>query len=322
MSERLALLSASPWRALGIGLLCFAAAAAPIGHVTVHPMDTGEALLNPGMGWVFHHFDNTIRSYGPPLGDNYAGQDFPGLKVAYLRLAWSYLEPEEGQFNWAVVDSVAQRYIDAGRDVAFRFTCFETEIPFATPEWVKTAGAKGTWWVYGKGCVEHPEDHPDARWEPDYADPIFLDRLDHFLAAAAARYDGLPHVAFVDIGSLGVWGEGHPCAKDYPLSVYQTHIVLHFKHFRKTLLVGMDDWQPTRILRARGSYTMAFRVGPVPEFIGVPLQVKAGVWIPGEGGRDLPEGRLLPSHALPDRRVLLGTLTTKADGSADFVAAA
>jgi hypothetical protein len=171
---------------------------------TVHPEDTGEALENPSMGWVFHHFDNSIRQYGPPLGPSYEGEGFPGLSVAYLRLAWSYLEPEDGVFDWSLVDTVAQRYIRAGRLVAFRFTCFESGDVYATPKWLKDAGVGGRWFLYGKGIVE--EGTPQATWEPDYDDPLFLEKLDRFLGAAARRYDGSPHVAFVDIGSIGIWG--------------------------------------------------------------------------------------------------------------------
>ena len=46
--------------------------------------------------------------------------DFPGVNVVYLRLAWSYIEPEEGKFNWSVVDTPAQRWIAKGKQVAFR----------------------------------------------------------------------------------------------------------------------------------------------------------------------------------------------------------
>jgi hypothetical protein len=164
--------------------------------VTVHPQDTGTALENPGMGWVFHHYDNNIAGYGPPLGPGYAGTDFPGLTVCYLRLPWAYLEPEEGRFDWSVVDTPAQRYIAAGRQIAFRFTCCESGLKYATPEWVRKAGAKGYEWENGK------------LWEPDYDDPIYLQKLEKFLAAAGARYDGSPHVAFVDIGTSASGARG------------------------------------------------------------------------------------------------------------------
>ena len=213
----------------------------------VHPEDHGKALLNPGMGWVFHHFDNSIHAYGPPLGPEYAGEGFPGLDVAYLRLGWSYLEPEEGKFNWSVVDTVAQRYIKQGHKIALRLTCFESEIRFATPRWVKDAGAKGYWWIYGKGRVDTGDD-PKARWEPDYEDPVFLEKLERFLAAAGERYDGrsplAKSVAFVDVGSIGIWGEGNPVSRRYDASMYKRHIDLHRKYFPNTLLAAQDDWRP------------------------------------------------------------------------------
>lgn len=302
-------------------LLCssgFLPAAEP-GWVVVRPEDTGEALENPSMGWVFHHFDNSIHQYGPPLRPSYAGEGFPGLSVAYLRLAWTYLEPEDGVFDWSPVDTVAQRYIRAGRQIAFRFTCFESGNTYATPKWLKHAGVGGRWFVHGKGVVE--EGTPGATWEPDYDDPLFLEKLDRFLAAAARRYDGNPRVAFIDIGSIGIWGEGNPCTRPYPLSMYKTHIDLYFKHFKKTLLVGMDDWRPRTDLRAPGVHETAFMIRDAEELRGRAMHVRIGLWLPDERGKALPQGRLLPASALPDRRVEVGKLTLDSQGRMTFAAA-
>ena len=113
--------------------------------VVVHPRDSGAALDNPGMGWVFHYYDNGIRNYGSRLEPSDTVDEFPGLTVVYLRLAWSYLEPEEGRFNWSVVDTPAQRWIARGKKVALRFTTSETgQQIYATPEWVRKAGAQAT----------------------------------------------------------------------------------------------------------------------------------------------------------------------------------
>jgi hypothetical protein len=73
---------------------------------------------------------------------------------------------------------------------------------------------------------------------------VFLDKLDHFLAAIAARYDGNPEVAFVDVGSLGVWGEGHTGAstrRPIKPETVKRHIDLYKRHFHKTLLAANDD---------------------------------------------------------------------------------
>ncbi|MCZ7597178.1 MAG: hypothetical protein M5U09_04640 [Gammaproteobacteria bacterium] len=108
-------------------------------------------------------------------------------------------------------------------------------MPYATPKWVEEAGAKGHHYVPGKGIDPGGGTH----WEPDYDDPIFLEKLDHFLAAAGARYDGRPEVAFIDVGTFGVWGEGHTfhtTKLGYTAETVIRHIDLHRKHFPRTLL--------------------------------------------------------------------------------------
>ena len=172
--------------------------------VVVHPADDGRALVNPDMGWTMHYYSNIPQNYGSLLepGDDCAL--FPGCSTVYLRIPWAYLEPEEGVYNWAALDTPAQRWIARGGQVAFRITCSESWLRFATPEWVKRAGAKGVFYDFGKGSA------PDGRnWDPDFVDPVFLAKLENFLKAFAARYDGRPEVAFMDIGTYGMWGEGH-----------------------------------------------------------------------------------------------------------------
>ena len=112
-------------------------------RISVRPEETGVALLNPGMGWVFHHYDNDLVHYGTDLAPSDTVEEFPGASVVYLRLAWSYLEPEEGKFDWSVVDTPAQRWIRRGKQLAFRFSCSESsrDQPYATPRWVEEAGA-------------------------------------------------------------------------------------------------------------------------------------------------------------------------------------
>ena len=211
------------------------------GAVTVRPQDDGRALINPDMGWTMHYYSNTPSNYGPTLEPGDAMAWFPGCSVCYLRIPWAYIEPEEGVFNWSALDTPAQRWIDRGGQVAFRITCSESWLRFATPEWVKKAGAKGVFWDYGKGP------NPNGKfWDPDFADPVFLAKLENFLRAFAKRYDGRPEVAFMDIGTYGLWGEGHTGASSrIPQAQMDVdvkkHIDLHVKCFPNTKLVISDD---------------------------------------------------------------------------------
>lgn len=221
-----------------MSIFCFPAAFAD--WVTVQPQDNGQALVNPQMGWKLNFYSNLLPNYGSKLALSDTLDDFPGLSCIYLRLPWCYIEPEEGVFDWSVVDAPAQRWIDKGLQVAFRFTVSESWMRYATPAWVEKAGAKGHNFTYGKGAIDN-----GVFWEPIYDDPVFLEKYERFLEAAAARYDGNPHVAFIDVGSFGVWGEGHTFASTkimYPAEVVKKHIDLYAKHFKATLLAANDDF--------------------------------------------------------------------------------
>jgi hypothetical protein len=235
-----------PHLAMTVALLA-APSSAPVGaqtpaRVAVHPTDDGRALVNPGMGWVLHHFDNSLDNYGSRLEAADPLDDFPGLSTVYLRLAWSYLEPAEGCFDWPLVDTPAQRWIARGKKVALRFSASEGARGVGTPLWVKAAGARGYFFEGGKGVV--PE-APGLPWEPDFDDGVFLAKLDRFVAAAAARYDGDPNVAWVDVGSFGIWGEGHTfwsTKRPYSAETVVRHIETWRRHFHRTRLVAIDDF--------------------------------------------------------------------------------
>jgi len=73
--------------------------------------DNKAVLSNPGMGWYIYYYDGPF-SYATGLEPSDELADFPGITVVYLRLPWSYLEPEEGRFNWTVLDTPMQRWVE------------------------------------------------------------------------------------------------------------------------------------------------------------------------------------------------------------------
>jgi len=209
---------------------------------TVRPVATQEALVNPGMGWVYYHYDDSNWNYGSETAPGDSLDWFPGCSTVYFRLPWCDLEPEEGVYRWDVIDSVAQPWIAAGKCVAFRFTCSESSYVRAVPEWVSAAGAKGDWLVMRK----KKSDEGFRLWEPDWLDPVFLAKYENFIKAAAARWDGNPSVAFIDVGSFGMWGEGHtystsqlPAEKTREIGL--VHAKLLRRHFTQTPVLMSDD---------------------------------------------------------------------------------
>jgi hypothetical protein len=59
-------------------------------------------LANPDKGWHHHFFDNHVKKYLPESDDDLL--KFPGLDHIYRRLASAYLDPQEGRFDWRIVD--------------------------------------------------------------------------------------------------------------------------------------------------------------------------------------------------------------------------
>ncbi|WP_160295964.1 DUF4832 domain-containing protein [Aliterella atlantica] len=192
-----------------------------------------KVLKNPHKGWYHHYYDNGIWGYKTKADSDL--DSFPGMNHLYLRLAWSYLEPQEEKFNWALIDDVINKWTAKGYSISFCITAKETGISFATPEWVKNAGAKGAYYpIWGVNA-----------WEPDYGDPIFLAKLENFHRAFAARYDGKPWLEYVHIGSYGDWGEGHTSfssQKSFPVDVLKKHIDIHKKYYPKSTLAIADGW--------------------------------------------------------------------------------
>lgn len=202
--------------------------------------DSTVICENPHKGWEFHYFDNGIRRYKDRLQPGDYLEDFPGLRTIYLRLAWAYIEPEEGKFNWEVIDTVINKWTAKGYNISFRITCKETnDLAFSTPEWVKNAGAKGSM---------QPENKP-KNWAPDYGDPVFLAKLENFHRAFAVRYSDKDWLEYIDIGSIGEWGEGHTAQSgwvDVPVDVVKKHIEMYRRCYPENVIVISDDYLEQR----------------------------------------------------------------------------
>lgn len=210
--------------------------------VTVRPVNTDAPLVNPGMGFVFYSMAGRMWAYGSRTEHADTLDWFPGTSTVYFRLLWSELEPEEGDYRWDMLDSIAQNWIAKGKQVAFRIICCN-QTANACPDYVRAAGAKGIWFRYGShnAGADFPE-----RWEPVYDDPVFLAKYEKFLRAFAARYDGDPHVAFVDVGSFGMYGEGHTgdtskLSRAETDRITRLHLELHRRVLPRTFLVISDD---------------------------------------------------------------------------------
>ncbi len=292
-----------------------AAAALPqptsAGEVVTNFKEVDDLHRNPGQGWM---------SFGRMPGRE------PRLpcSVAYFRLDWADLEPEEGKPAWKPVDEAIAAWKARGARVAFRIMTANAHSggTYSSPKWLFDAGCKSYEYTEGgsdptKGGKRIP------RVEPDYADPLCLKKHGAFLRALGARYDGHPDVEFLDIGSYGIWGEWHT-PHPAPIEVRRRIVDLYVAAFQKTPLVvtlindNVGDVPPEKMpelqrLARRAGYRFVLRevrhAGSAPR--GAPLAVDMK-W------SNVGVGKLYRKHVL--RLALLddaGAVACASDGKAD-----
>lgn len=198
--------------------------------------DTTRVLNNPHKGWYHHNPDNQTNRYH--IGADSELDNFPGLDHIFIRMSWAWFEPSEGKYDWTWIDTIVKRWVPKGYRIGIAITVKENDLVYATPtpgyatpKWVYDAGAKGT---FQKGGF----------WEPDYNDPIFLEKLDKFHAALAKRYGDKPWLSYVQMASYGTWGEGHNWPESnekYPFTTLKKHLDIYLKNYPKIKICLSDD---------------------------------------------------------------------------------
>lgn len=196
--------------------------------VRIQFSEVDTLLANPGQGWM-----NQQRM---PRTE----PRFP-CSVVYVRFGWAEAEPVEGQYNWTILDDAIAAWKPRGAAVAFRvMTCSAHSAGYYTsPKWLFDAGCKGHEYLRG-GDDPTSGGKRIPRIEPDYGDPLYLEKHGAFLKALGARYDGHPGIEFLDIGSYGIWGEWHT-PHPAPVAVRKQIVDCYLRAFHKTPLVFMSD---------------------------------------------------------------------------------
>ena len=149
------------------------------------PSRAGAPSRLRAMGVV--EFDSTPSDAGDPV-----------LAAAELHFYWSQIEPRAGVFEWQRVDDAVQPWVAKGKQVVLRIS------PAGDESWSYRAGHATPAWVYAAG-VPHVTT-ADGSVLPVYWDPPFERAWGAFISAMARRYDGDPHIAYVEAG-IGEGGE-------------------------------------------------------------------------------------------------------------------
>lgn len=199
------------------------------GNYIVEPEATDEVLVNPGMGFeTFHSFNGDER--------NRWAENYPECSIAYFRFYWSKLEPQEGRYNFELIDSLLEKAQERGQDLALRFMpTSSADLTAGTPKWYMEK-AKGYWY----------KKYNRDGWAPDHNDPYFLARQEELVSAFGERYNGHQNIIRMDIGSVGFWGEWHMShtepavpmiSEENAFKIIDMYLT-HWNHIPLSMLIG------------------------------------------------------------------------------------
>jgi hypothetical protein len=147
----------------------------------VYPVPLTDAYItNPGIGW----------QHAPGIGDPLLPETV--MYPQRSELSWRNLNPDEGVYEWDVLDSFIVDAIAENKQLSFRVYTMRGEEfgGHQLPEWVVDAGAL----IYDNG-------------EPDYSNCVYQNEWANFVEALRERYDGHPHIAYIDISGYGDFNE-------------------------------------------------------------------------------------------------------------------
>ena len=146
-------------------------------------------------------FGNPLMGYAPCAWLEEVKED---ISLLYMDITWAELEPEEGQYNWEGIEKENQleRWRKEGKHIVLRFVCDipGNEMHMDIPEWLyEKTGYAGAWYdtALGKGFA------------PDYNNETLLTYHTKAVKALGEHFGQDSLISFVELGSLGHWGEWH-----------------------------------------------------------------------------------------------------------------
>ncbi len=158
-------------------------------NTTVQFTESGEPIKNP------------LTGYAPPAENGAVCAD---SNLVYIGLTWADWEPEESVYAIDTLEETYQieRWKREHKHALLRFVCDipGDEMHKDIPEWLYQKTGEGTDYgtSYGKG------------YSPNYANAFFRQKHQEAVEAVTVDYNEDDFIAYVELGSLGHWGNGIP----------------------------------------------------------------------------------------------------------------
>ncbi len=213
----------------------------PDHEVVIRPVEIDDVLTNPGMGFMtFQRFNGDDLNEGSGWTEGFpidyqdfngdlTNPDHPATTIAYWRIYWKYMEPEQGVYRWDMLDLALETARSRGQTLLLRIAPYGTGPDKDVPGWYRKMVGPNTEFKYN---------NPVNKWAVDPEDERYDQYFGGFIRAMGERYDGHPDLEAVDLSIVGAWGEG---AGSELLSQHTREALVnsYTDVFRKTPLIAL-----------------------------------------------------------------------------------
>lgn len=157
--------------------------------VSLHYAPSGDELINPYIG-------TAVWSTSSPVHEQ-------PYSLVYVDVTWAELEPEKGVYDFEALEARCNLayWREQGVHAILRFVMDKPgeKRHMDIPQWLFDETGDGQTYSisYGRGYC------------PDYANETLIRAHARVIAALGAQYGDDPFFAYVQLGSLGHWGEWH-----------------------------------------------------------------------------------------------------------------
>jgi hypothetical protein len=124
----------------------------------------------------------------------------PAVYGLSWRFRWDTIEPQEGQYNWALIDKAVEVTSKVGKKAMLRVVA-----GMHTPAWVYQAGAKP--FDFSNTDLRYAKSQKEGTRMPIPWDEIYLARWEAFIQAFGKRYAKNPHIYSIPMSGGGRIGE-------------------------------------------------------------------------------------------------------------------
>jgi len=209
---------------------------------------SSELLVNPHIGFMTFASYNGAgyfnwNGYFPEtvytgFDGNLENPNYVDTSIAYIRVYWRFIEPYQGEYDWALVDRLLRLAEQRGQTLMFRIMVTDGHTDSSQDQFdaeEHNDNCAPAWFRAIPGIFD---DNPDpVQWGFNHNHPAFYENFSRLIRAFAERYDGHRNLDSIDIAYAGHCGENIGTEK-LDDEVMEKLVKVYVDSFNTTPLIG------------------------------------------------------------------------------------